>query len=98
MDYDQKAFLALARYPAVLTLLEACWLLGFALHQGRILVRKGMLTPLGKRRHRKSMLFAAPYILELTQDREWLSEAKDTLSAYWEKCNAAKKLKRKQHP
>ena len=96
MDHDQKAFLALPRYPAALTLLEACWLLGFALHQGRILVRKGQLVPLGKRRRGKSMRFASAYILGLVDDQDWLSEAKDTLSVYWEKCNAVKKLRRKQ--
>jgi hypothetical protein len=93
MSHDQQTFLALPRYPAVVTLLEACWLLGLALHQGRILVCMGMLVPLGKRHRRKAKLFATAYILGLAQDQDWLTKAKDTLSRHWEKNNAARKTK-----
>jgi hypothetical protein len=87
MSNEERAFLMLARYPAFLTLLQTCWLLGLALHQGHILVRRGLLVPTGKRRHRKSQLFARAYILELVDDREWLSKAKDALSLHWEQTN-----------
>lgn len=86
------------RYPAVLTLLEACWLLGLALHQGRILVRLGMLVPLGKRHRRKAKLFATAYILDLAQDQGWLTKAKDDLSRHWEMNNTARKRKLRVAP
>lgn len=93
MSHDQERFLSLPRYPAVVTLLEACWLLGLALHQGRILVGVGMLVPLGKRRHRKAKVFATAYILGLAQDLDWLAKAKDVISRHWEMNNAARKKK-----
>ena len=98
MSHDQETFLSLPRYPAVVTLLEACWLLGLALHQGRILVRVGMLAPLGKRHRRKAKVFATAYILGLAQDQDWLTKAKDDLSRHWEKNNAARKRKLRVAP
>jgi hypothetical protein len=77
----------------VLTLLEACWLLGFELHQARILMRKGTLIPLGQRKRGKAKVFATIYILGLAKDRDWLDEARDVLSLYWEKRNAARKAR-----
>ena len=84
MSNEQRNFWSLPRYPALISLLEACGLLGLVEHQGRILVARGMLLPAGKRRRRKGRLFVSAYILELAVDREWLSKAKDTLSAHWE--------------
>jgi len=98
MTHDQKTFLSLPRYPAVVTLLEACWLLGLALHQGRILVRLGMLVPLGKRHRRKAKLFATAYILDLAQNQDWLTKAKDDLSRHWEMNNTARKRKLRVAP
>jgi hypothetical protein len=68
----------------LISLLEACWLLGFAEHQGKILVSKGMLLPAGKRRRRKGRMFVSAYVFELAQDREWLNKAKNTLSVHLE--------------
>lgn len=91
MSNDQYRFLSLARFPALISLLEACWLLGLLEHQGKILVARGMLSPTGKRRRRKGRLFVSGYILELAADRDWLSKAKDTLTAHWEQQNVRKK-------
>lgn len=71
-------------------MLESCWLLGLAEHQGKILVAKGLLVPAGKRRRRKGRMFALAYILELAEDRDWLDKAKDTLSNYWEQARCRK--------
>jgi hypothetical protein len=98
MNNDQRNFLSLPRFPALISLLEACWLLGLALHQGKILVVRGMLVPAGKRRRRKGKrrrrkgrMFLSAHILELAEDREWLHKAKDTLSVHWEQARARKK-------
>jgi|SRR6266702_755486 len=72
MSDEQRNFLSLPRYPALISLTEACWLPGLAEHQGKILVARGMLLPAGKRRRRKGRLFVSAYILELAADREWL--------------------------
>ena len=91
MNNEQRSFLALPRFPALVSLLETCWLLGLAEHQGKILVARGMLMPAGKRRRRKGRMFVSAYILELAEDREWLHKAKDTLSVHWEQARARKK-------
>jgi hypothetical protein len=88
MSNEQRNFLSLPRYPALISLLETCWLLGLAEHQGKILVAKNMLVPTGKRRHRKGRLFISAYVLELAADRDWLNKAKDTLSTHWEQARA----------
>jgi len=91
MNNEQRNFLSLPRFPALISLLEACWLLGLAEHQGKILVAKGMLVPAGKRRRRKGRMFVSAHILELAEDREWLHKAKDTLSVHWEQARARKR-------
>ena len=91
MSNDQRNFLSLPRSPALISLLEACWLLGLALHQGKILVQRGMLVPAGKRRLRKGRLFVSGYFLELANDWDWLNKAKDALSALWEQARARRK-------
>ncbi len=90
MNNEQRSFLSLPRFPALISLLEACWLLGLALHQGKILVARGMLVPAGKRRRRKGWLFVSAYVLDLADDQEWLNKAKDTLSLHWEQARARK--------
>jgi hypothetical protein len=84
MSNEQRNFLSLPRFPALISLLEACWLLGLAEHQGKILVSRGMLVPAGKRRRRKGRMFVSACVLELAENREWLHKAKDTLCVHWE--------------
>src|SRR5690242_6814539 len=91
MSNEQRNFLSLPRYPAMISLIEACWLLGLAEHQGKILVARGMLLPAGKLRRRKGRPFVSAYILELAADREVLSKAKDALSAHWEQTASRRK-------
>lgn len=91
MTNEQRSFLSLPRFPALISLLEACWLLGLAEHQGKILVLKGMLLPAGKKRRRKGRMFASAYILELAENREWLDKAKDALSVHWELARSRRK-------
>jgi hypothetical protein len=94
MNNEQRNFLSLPRFPALISLLEACWLLGLALHQGKILVAKSMLMPAGKRRRRKGWSFVSAYVLDLAQDRDWLNKAKDTLSTHWEEARYRRKQAR----
>ena len=96
MSNEERAFLSLPRYPAYICLLEVCWLLGLKLHQGKILVARGLMKPAGKRRRRKGWLFVTAYILELADDREWLDKSRDALSSHWEEAKARKKSKRQR--
>jgi hypothetical protein len=91
MSNEQRQFLSLPRYPGLISLLEACWLLSLVEHQGKILVRKGLLVPAGKRRRpRKARMFISAYILELALDRDWLNKARDILVSHWEEQNSQK--------
>ena len=90
MSNEQRNFLSLPRFPGLISLIESCWLLGLAEHQGKILVRRGLLMPAGKRRRRKGWMFVSAYVLELANDRDWLNKARDTLSVYWEQTNSRK--------
>lgn len=99
MSNEQRSFLSLPRYPGLISLLEACWLLGLVEHQGRILVAKGHLVPAGKRRRpRKARLFVSTYILELAADRDWLNKARDILSLHWEESNFRKQEDSARNP
>jgi len=93
MSNEQRNFLSLPRYPGLIPLLEACWLLGLLEHQGKILVAKGHLVPAGKRRPRKARLFISACVLELAADRDWLNKARDTLSSHWEETNILKRAR-----
>jgi len=93
MSNEGRAFFSLPRYPAYICLLEVCWLLGLKLHQGKILVARGLIKPAGKRRNRKGWPFITAHILELADDRDWLDKAKDALSWHWEGFRARKKSK-----
>ncbi|HZR19082.1 MAG TPA: hypothetical protein VFE51_17475 [Verrucomicrobiae bacterium] len=94
MSNEQRNFLSLPRYPGLILLLEACWLLGLLEHQGKILIAKGHLVPAGKRRRpRKARLFISAYILELASDRDWLNKARDILVSHWEETNTLKRAR-----
>lgn len=94
MSNEQRSFLSLPRFPALISLLEACWLLGLVEHQGQILVARRMLVPAGRRRRRKGRMFVSAFILELAADCEWLNKARDTLSVHWEQKARARKKTR----
>ncbi len=91
MNNEQRNFLSLPRYPGLISLLEACWLLGLVEHQAMILIRKRMLVPAGKRQKPgKTRMFISAYILELAVDRDWLNKARDVLMLHWEEQNSRK--------
>ncbi len=91
MSNEQRNFLSLPRYPGLISLLEACWLLGLVEHQAMILIRKRMLVPAGKRQKPgKTRMFISAYILELAVDRDWLNKARDVLMLHWEEQNSRK--------
>lgn len=88
MSNEQRNLLSLPRYPGLISLQEACWLLGLVEHQAMILVHKGMRVPAGRRqRPRKTRMFISAYILELAIHREWLNKARDALILHWEEKN-----------
>ena len=90
MSNEQRMFLSLPRYPGLISLVEACWLLGLVEHQGKILVARGALVPAGKKRPLVTKLFVSSYVLELAANRDWLNKARDILALHWKEKNSKK--------
>jgi hypothetical protein len=90
MSNEQRMFLSLPRYPGLISLIQACWLLGLVEHQGKILVARGALVPAGKKRRLVTKLFVSSYVLELAADQDWLNKARDILALHWKEKNSKK--------
>lgn len=65
----------MGKIPGRLTAEQAAGILGFSTHDIPVLVRNGMLTPLGKPTQRSTKYFAAIEIFRCLKDKKWLSKA-----------------------
>lgn len=72
---------------------EAAKLLGFAKHDIPILIRAGMLVPLGKPAKSAPKYFATAQILGLVKNRGFLDAATKAVQDYWRAKNFRKKQK-----
>jgi hypothetical protein len=87
-------FLALARIlPGRLTAAQTAWILGFQPHHVSILVRAGLLLPLGNALPLRERWFATVNVLQLAQDVEFLAAATNAIYEHTEKDNAGRKTK-----
>lgn len=84
------ALLNARRLPARLNNTEAAVLLGFQEHDITALMAAGLLSPLGKPAQNAPKYFAAIDIIELSQDRDRLSQATRALAKYWSVKNSRK--------
>jgi hypothetical protein len=88
----RKEFLNTFRtLPARLQVEEAAWYLGFAPHDIPILVRNGLLKPLGQPPANGVKYFAAAALINLRDDINWLSRASNTITRHWQSKNALKR-------
>ena len=76
---ERVEFTTLPRLPAILTDVQAGWLLGFPVEAIGILVREGLLVALGSAGPDDAKRFAAAHIEKLTADRDWLDRATDAI-------------------
>ena len=65
----------MGKIPGRLTAEQAAGILGFSSHDIPVLVRHGMLSPLGKPTQRSTKYFAAIEIFRCLRDKNWLSKA-----------------------
>ena len=87
-------FLALARIlPARLSAAQAAWILGFQPHHISILVRAGLLLPLGNALPLRERWFATVTVLQAAQDVELLASCTNAIYEHAEKDNANRKKK-----
>jgi hypothetical protein len=91
MNPQRKDFLSVTGViPARLDSQETAWFLGFAAHDIPVLVRAGLLKPLGHPPPNGVKYFASATLAGLREDTQWLSRATDTLVKYWKNKNAQK--------
>ena len=68
--------------------MQAAFLLGFHLHDISVLIRTGLLQPLGNPARNAPRYFWSGLIEELSGDSQWLAQATDALAAHWQRKNA----------
>jgi hypothetical protein len=77
---EQRFFLSLCRQlPARLSVEQVGWLLNCAPLNIRILVRAGLLKPLGNPPDNAEKLFAAEEVLEFIKNRAWLAKVTNAI-------------------
>ena len=83
MNPERKEFLSLPTLPGRLNPSEAAWRLGFEPHDIPILIRVGLLKPLGRPPASSVKYFASIEIEELKRDAKWLAKASDAVRHHW---------------
>ncbi len=83
MNNERRDLLSLRNLPARLEVEEAGWYLGFAPHAIPILIRAGLLKPLGHPARNGAKYFATVTLAELRNDPQWLARASDAVTRYW---------------
>jgi hypothetical protein len=66
-------------------------ILGFSPYEISVLMRLGLLKPLGKPAPNAHKYFCAAEILSLSHDREWLDKATRAISKHWQNKNQREK-------
>jgi len=90
MREDQNQFLRLlGRLPARLTAEQAAWVINCQAHDMPALVFARLLKPLGNPPPNGIKFFATADLLELIQDRNWLTRATIAINQHWRKKNAS---------
>ncbi len=88
MNNERKDFLNLATLPARLNSEEAAYFLGFKPHDIPLLMKAGLLKPLGRPMPNGDKYFATVTLTELQQDVQWLSRATSAVCQHWKEKNA----------
>jgi hypothetical protein len=90
-ELTKTELLNVRRLPARLDTNQTAFLLGFQHHDIPILIKEGLLKPLGKPKANAPKWFAMTKVLALGQDEEWLSKATDKISKNWAVRNQQKR-------
>jgi hypothetical protein len=84
---NEKSMLFLPRLPARLDVNQAAEVLGFLPHEISVLLKAGLLKPLGKPAFNGHKFFCAVEISALSENREWLDKATRTVARHWKDRN-----------
>ena len=86
-----QSLLTCLRLPARLDLKQAAEVLGFLEHELSVLMKVGLLKPLGRPAPNGHKYFGSAEILELSQNREWLDKATRSVAKCWHEKNRRSK-------
>jgi hypothetical protein len=85
---NEKSILFVPRLPARLDVHQAADILGFLPHEVVVLLKTGLLKPLGKPAPNGHKFFSAVEISSLSENREWLDKATRTVAKHWKDRNS----------
>jgi hypothetical protein len=88
---NEKSTPILSQLPARLMPERVAGILGFSPCEISLLMRIGMLKPLGKPAPNAHKYFCATEILELSHNREWLDKATRAVGKHWREKNRREK-------
>lgn len=91
---QQSEFLSWKALPARLTPEKVAEILGFSPYEVTVLMKAGLLKPLGKPAPNAHKYFCASEILGLSYNREWLDKATRVISKHWHDKNQREKEQR----
>ena len=90
VNSECKSLLSLATLPARLSRTQAADYLGFEPDHITLLIKAGLLKPLGRPKPNSDKYFAAVKLAELRQDETWLSRATQFICQHWNDKNNRK--------
>ena len=90
MNNECRALLSLVTLPARLNRTQTADYLGFEPDHITLLIKAGLLKPLGRPKPNSDKYFAAAKLAELRQDEQWLSRATQFISQHYNDKNARK--------
>jgi len=86
---NEKSILFVPRLPARLDVNQTADILGFLPHEVVVLLKTGLLKPLGKPAPNGHKFFCTEEVTTLSQDREWLDKATRAVAKHWRGRNLA---------
>lgn len=86
---NEKSILLLPRLPARLDVNQAAEIMGFLPHEITVLLKAGLLKPLGKPAANGHKFFCTAEVSELSKNRDWLDKATRAVAKHWRDRNLA---------
>jgi hypothetical protein len=84
---NEKSILFVPRLPARLDVNQAADILGFLPHEVTVLLKTGLLKPLGKPAPNGHKFFCTVEISALSENKEWLDKATRAVAKHWKDRN-----------
>ncbi len=84
---SEKSVLFFPRLPARLNLNQTAEVLGFLPHEMPVILRAGLLKPLGKPAINGHKFFCTVEVSALSENREWLDKATRAVAKHWKDKN-----------